>query len=195
VQSWQLWAAAAALFAAITALLTKLGVQSIDAGMATLLRTVVVSIALALVLVSRGQLAWSGLLQLPGSGVLALALSGLATGLSWFCYNRALQLGPVAAVAALDKLSVVLVALLAWLVLGEPLGLKAWIGIVARVQADPALRQQVSEAITADAVAMLAQELGYPVSGSDLLRFSGRTAAGVRVTRIDHPGEYPGRYV
>jgi transporter family protein len=98
--------------------------------MATLLRTVVVAIALALVLVSRGQLAWSGLLQLPGSGVLALALSGLATGLSWFCYNRALQLGPVAAVAALDKLSVVLVALLAWLVLGEPLGLKAWIGIV-----------------------------------------------------------------
>ena len=66
---------------------------------------------------------------------------------------------------------------------------------LARVQADPALRQQVSEAITADAVAMLAQELGYPVSGSDLLRFSGRTASGVRVTRIDHPGEYPGRYV
>jgi hypothetical protein len=53
----------------------------------------------------------------------------------------------------------------------------------------------VSEAITADAVALLAQELGYPVSGSDLLRFSGRTASGVRVTRIDHPGEYPGRYV
>jgi transporter family protein len=50
--------------------------------------------------------------------------------LSWFCYNRALQLGPVAAVAALDKLSVVLVALLAWLVLGETLGLKAWIGVV-----------------------------------------------------------------
>jgi len=62
---------------------------------------------------------------------------------------------------------------------------------LARVQADPVL----NEAITADAVAMLAQELGYPVSGSDLLRFSGRTAAGVRVTRIDHPGEYPGRYV
>ena len=130
MQSWQLWAAAAALFAAITALLTKLGVQTIDAGMATLVRTVVVAIALALVLLSRGQLAWSTLLQLPGNGVLALALSGLATGLSWFCYNRALQLGPVAAVAALDKLSVVLVALLAWLVLGEPLGLKAWIGVV-----------------------------------------------------------------
>ena len=66
---------------------------------------------------------------------------------------------------------------------------------LARVQADPTLRQHVSEAITADAVALLAQELGYPVSGSELLRFSGRTASGVRVTRIDHPGEYPGRYV
>ena len=130
MQSWQLWAAAAALFAAITALLTKLGVQSIDAELATLVRTLVVAIALSLVLAGRGQLAWSTVLQLPGSGVLALALSGLATGLSWFCYNRALQLGPVAAVAALDKISVVLVALLAWLVLGEPLGLKAWIGVL-----------------------------------------------------------------
>ena len=131
VQSWQLWAAAAALFAAITALLTKIGVQTIDAGLATLVRTLVVAIALALVLVSRGQLVWSTLLQLPRTGLMALALSGLATGLSWFCYNRALQLGPVAAVAALDKLSVVLVALLAWLWLGEPLGLKAWIGVAA----------------------------------------------------------------
>jgi predicted ribosomally synthesized peptide with nif11-like leader len=66
---------------------------------------------------------------------------------------------------------------------------------LAHVQADPALRKQVSEAITADEVSLLAQDLGYPVSGSDLLRFSGRSVAGVRVTRIDHPGEYPGRYV
>ena len=66
---------------------------------------------------------------------------------------------------------------------------------LAHVQADPVLRRQVSEAITADEVSLLAQALGYPVSGSDLLRFSGRSAVGVRVTRIDHPGEYPGRYV
>jgi hypothetical protein len=66
---------------------------------------------------------------------------------------------------------------------------------LAHVQADPALRRRVSEAITADEVSLLAQALGYPVSGSDLLRFSGRSAAGVRVTRMDHPGEYPGRYV
>ena len=66
---------------------------------------------------------------------------------------------------------------------------------LARVRADPQLRQRVSEAITADEVSLLAQDLGYLVSGSDLLRFSGRTASGVRVTRIEHPGEYPGRYV
>jgi predicted ribosomally synthesized peptide with nif11-like leader len=66
---------------------------------------------------------------------------------------------------------------------------------LARVQADPLLRRRVSEAITADEVSLLAQDLGYPVSGSDLLRFSGRTASGVTVTRIEHPGEYPGRYV
>jgi predicted ribosomally synthesized peptide with nif11-like leader len=65
---------------------------------------------------------------------------------------------------------------------------------LSRVQRDPALRRQVEEAITADEVARLAQELGFSVSGSDILRFSGQSAAGVRVTRIDHPGEYPGRY-
>ena len=130
VQTWQLWAAAAAVFAAFTALLTKLGVQGIEAGLATWVRTLVVGVAFTLVLASSGQLRWAPLLALPRLGLFALVLSGVATGLSWFCYNRALQLGPVAAVAALDKLSVVLVALLAWLLLVEPLGLKAWIGVV-----------------------------------------------------------------
>jgi predicted ribosomally synthesized peptide with nif11-like leader len=68
---------------------------------------------------------------------------------------------------------------------------------LGRVQRDPALRRQVEEAITADEVARLAQELGFVVSGSDILRFAGQSdplAGGVRVSRIDHPGEYPGRY-
>lgn len=65
---------------------------------------------------------------------------------------------------------------------------------LARVQRDPALKHQVEEAITADEVARLAQDLGFSVSGSDILRFSGQSASGVRVNRIDHPGEYPGRY-
>ena len=66
---------------------------------------------------------------------------------------------------------------------------------LAAVQRDPALKQRLVDAITADEVAMLAQDMGYAVSGSDILRFNGQSASGVRVTRIDHPGEYPGRYV
>ena len=62
------------------------------------------------------------------------------------------------------------------------------------LQRDPALQRQVAAAITADEVARLAQELGYAVSGSDILRLSGQVGSGIRVTRIDHPGEYPGRY-
>lgn len=65
---------------------------------------------------------------------------------------------------------------------------------LSRVQRDPELRRQVEEAITADEVAHLAQELGYSVSGSDILRCSGQSADGIKVTRIEHPGEYPGRY-
>lgn len=65
---------------------------------------------------------------------------------------------------------------------------------LSRVQRDPTLKRQVEEAMTADEVARLAQQLGFSVSGSEILRFSGQSASGVRVRRIDHPGEYPGRY-
>ena len=130
MQNWQLWASAAAFFAALTALLIKVGVQGVDAGMATLFRTLSVAIVLALVLLASGRLDWKELRQLPLPGLAALALSGVATGLSWFCYSRALQLGPVAGVAALDKLSVVLIALLALVLLGEQLDLRAWLGVL-----------------------------------------------------------------
>ena len=63
-----------------------------------------------------------------------------------------------------------------------------------RLGADPALQVKVQAAVTADEVALLAQELGYAVSSSDLLMLSDRSVAGVRITRVDHPGEYPGRY-
>ena len=63
-----------------------------------------------------------------------------------------------------------------------------------RVSRDPVLRTRVEAAITADEVALMAQELGYPVSGSDLLLLSRQTVEGVKLTRVDHPGEYPGRY-
>ena len=111
-------------------MLIKVGVQGVDAGMATLFRTLAVAIVLALVLLATGRLDWQELRQLPLPGLGALALSGVATGLSWFCYSRALQLGPVAGVAALDKLSVVLIALLALVLLGEQLDLRAWLGVL-----------------------------------------------------------------
>jgi len=63
-----------------------------------------------------------------------------------------------------------------------------------RVRRDPVLRTRVEAAITADEVALMAQEFGYPVSGSDLLLLSRQTVEGVKLTRVDHPGEYPGRY-
>ncbi|WP_315860044.1 Nif11-like leader peptide family natural product precursor [Cyanobium sp. Alchichica 3B3-8F6] len=85
-------------------------------------------------------------------------------------------------------------AALWWLPQGLVVTLEQLKHFLARVQRDPALKRQVGDAITADEVALLAQELGFSVSGSDILRFSGQSASGVRVRRIEHPGEYPGRY-
>ena len=127
---WQLWAGAAALFAALTAVLAKLGLQGIDANLATLLRTLVVAVALFLLLLSTGQLHWGQLQGLPAASLGALVLSGLATGASWLCYFQALQFGPVSRVAPIDKLSVVLVAVLGVLLLGEQLSARSWIGVL-----------------------------------------------------------------
>jgi transporter family protein len=128
--SWQLWALGAALFAAATAVLSKLGLQGIDPNLATLLRTLVVAVVLLAVLLLSGQLQLQPLQLLPRRSLLALALAGLATGLSWLCYVQALQLGPVAGVASLDKLSVLLVAVLGAVFLGESLSPAGWIGVL-----------------------------------------------------------------
>ena len=127
---WQLWAGAAALFAALTAVLAKLGLQGIDANLATLLRTLVVAAALTVLLAATGQLPWNQLQNLPAASLTALVLSGLATGASWLCYFQALQLGPVSRVAPIDKLSVVLVAVLGVWVLGEQLSGRGWVGVL-----------------------------------------------------------------
>lgn len=127
--SWQLWALLAAAFAALTAVLAKQGVSGIPPDLATLLRTLVVLLALLLLLAATGQLRWQGLQMLPRASLVALVLSGLATGASWLCYFRALALGPVSRVAPIDKLSVVLVAVLGAVLLGEQLSLRAWLGV------------------------------------------------------------------
>jgi transporter family protein len=117
--SWIVWALLAALFAAATALLAKVGVAHVDSNLATAVRTTVVVVftwGIAVALGKHGELK-----DLDRRTVLFLTLSGFATGLSWLCYFRALQLGPASRVAPLDKLSVPLVMVFAWLLLGEKL--------------------------------------------------------------------------
>jgi transporter family protein len=124
--TWIGWAILSAVFAAATALLAKVGVAHVDSNLATALRTSVVVVfawGIALALGKHGEIR-----SLDKRTLLFLALSGLATGLSWLCYFRALQLGPASRVAPLDKLSVPLVMIFAWLLLGEKLTTSALIG-------------------------------------------------------------------
>ena len=127
--SWVGWALLSAAFAAATALLAKVGVAHVDSNLATALRTSVVVVfawGIALALGKHGGL--SARFALDRRTLLFLTLSGLATGLSWLCYFRALQLGPASRVAPLDKLSVPLVMVFAWLLLGERLSGTAIVG-------------------------------------------------------------------
>ncbi len=125
---WQLWALASATFAALTAVFAKVGVANVNSDFATFVRTLVILAVVA------GMLQVMGHWQAPGSvsprSYLFLVLSGVATGLSWLCYFRALQIGRAAAVAPIDKLSVVLVAVIAALFLGERLPLLGWLGVL-----------------------------------------------------------------
>jgi transporter family protein len=124
---WWGFALLSALFAAATTVLVKLGVQQVSSTLATAIRTVVV-LALAWAIVAgRGELA--ELSRLAPRTWLLLAGSGLATGLSWLCYFRALQIGPTTYVAAIDKSSIVLIAAMAWLTLGEPLDARGALGV------------------------------------------------------------------
>jgi len=124
--SWLIWALLAAAFAAATALLAKVGVSGVDPNLATAVRTSVVVIFTWIIAVSLG--AHGGLVHIDRRSWLFLALSGVATGLSWICYFHALSVGPVSKVAPIDKLSVVLVILLAWPLLGEALTARKLIG-------------------------------------------------------------------
>ncbi|HXI84400.1 MAG TPA: EamA family transporter [Verrucomicrobiae bacterium] len=126
--SWQAWALLSAVFAALTAILAKVGVHDINSDFATFVRTIVVLLALAAILGVTGK--YQRLDSVPLRSYLFLALSGLATGASWVCYFRALKLGNASLVAPIDKLSVVLVAVLGVMFLGEKLLLRNWAGII-----------------------------------------------------------------
>lgn len=119
VPPWQAFALGSAFFAGLTAVLGKRGVEGIPTSLATLLRTLVILALLAAVVAWRG--AWRRLDALPPHGMTFLVLSGLATGLSWLCYYRALQLAPASRVAPVDKLGVVFAVMLGVVVLREAL--------------------------------------------------------------------------
>jgi transporter family protein len=128
--SWIAWALLSALFAAATALLAKVGVEHVDSTLATALRTTVVVFftwGLVLALGRHGEIR-ALFSPVDRRTLVYLGLSGIATGLSWLCYFRALQLGPASRVAPLDKLSVPLVMILAWLLLGEKMNASAILG-------------------------------------------------------------------
>lgn len=136
LHSWRFWAVLSAIFAAMTAILAKVGVSGVASDVATLVRTIVILLFAAALVAATGQGAALG--QISGRSLLFLVLSGLATGASWLCYFRALSLGDAARVAPLDKLSVVLVAILGASLLGESVSMTAWAG-VALIAAGAAL--------------------------------------------------------
>jgi transporter family protein len=127
LSSWQFWAVLSAVFAALTAIFAKIGVENVNSDFATFVRTVVILLVLAAILSATG--AWQDPGAISGRTYLFLALSGLATGASWICYFRALQLGDAARVAPIDKLSVVLVAVFGAVFLSEKLSAANWLGV------------------------------------------------------------------
>ncbi|MEE9055052.1 EamA family transporter [Brucella melitensis] len=126
--SWQFWALMSAVFAALTAIFAKVGIQGINSDFATLVRTFVIIGALCLFLTVTGQ--WQKPGEISARSWLFLVLSGLATGASWLAYFRALQIGDASRVAPIDKLSVVLVAMFGAAFLGERMSTINWIGIL-----------------------------------------------------------------
>lgn len=124
---WFYWALLSAVFAALTAIFAKVGIQGVDSDLATLIRTAIIIVVLAGFVAYTGK--WTNPFELPPNTWLFLGLSGLATGASWVCYFRALKIGDASKVAPVDKLSLVLVAVFAFTFLGERPSLREWSGI------------------------------------------------------------------
>lgn len=126
--TWQFWALLSAMFAALTAIFAKVGIENINSDFATLIRTFVIIGALCLFLTVRGQ--WQTPSTISAKTWTFLILSGLATGASWLAYFRALKIGDAARVAPIDKLSVVMVAIFGVAFLGEKLSGLNWFGVL-----------------------------------------------------------------
>jgi len=125
--SWQFWALLSAVFAALTAIFAKIGIEEVNSDFATFFRTIVILIVLGAILWCTNQ--FQPLRTISSKSYLFLCLSGLATGASWVCYFRALKLGNASQVAPVDKISVVLVAVFGAIFLSEKLSFLNWLGI------------------------------------------------------------------
>ena len=123
---WKYYAVLSAVFAALTAILAKVGLKGISGNLATAVRTVVVLFIAWGIVLFGGQM--KEIRELTGKNILFLTLSGIATGLSWICYFKALEVGEVSKVAPVDKLSIVIAMLLAFLILKEPAEPKVILG-------------------------------------------------------------------
>lgn len=125
---WFLFAILSALFAALTSILAKIGIEGVNSNLATAIRTVVVVVmSWGMVFLTKTQ---SGITEISKKSWLFLILSGLATGASWLCYYRALQIGEASKVVPIDKLSVVITLLLAFIFLQEEFTVKSFIGCI-----------------------------------------------------------------
>ncbi|OTG94811.1 EamA family transporter [Acinetobacter sp. ANC 3832] len=127
IEHWLFWALLSAYFAALTAIFAKVGLQGVDSDYAMLIRTIIIVFVLIFIVFILGK--WQNPFLLSGKTWLFLSLSALATGASWLCYFRALQIGNASQVAPIDKLSVVLVAIFAIIFLGERPSLQEYFGI------------------------------------------------------------------
>jgi transporter family protein len=126
-EGWFYWAILSAVFAALTAIFAKIGIQDVDPDLATLIRTSIIIVVLSAFVVYTGK--WANPFALSSRTWVFLGLSGLATGASWVCYFRALKLGDASEVAPVDKFSLVLVAVFAFTFLGERPSMREWLGI------------------------------------------------------------------
>ena len=125
---WFIFALLSAIFAALTSILAKVGIKDVNSNLATAIRTVVVVVmAWGMVFLTNGQ---KGIAQISRKSWIFLILSGLATGASWLCYYRALQIGDASKVVPIDKLSVVITLVLAFVFLHEEFTLKSLIGCI-----------------------------------------------------------------
>ena len=125
---WMIFAVLSAVFAALTSILAKIGIEGVNSNLATAIRTIVVVImAWGMVFLTHAQ---NGLVEISKKSWIFLILSGLATGASWLCYYTALRDGPAAAVAPIDKLSIAVSVVFSYVVFGEKLSAKAFFGLL-----------------------------------------------------------------